>query len=83
MKTPNQFFTLLLLLGAGFGANIAQAATADAVVAWGENYYGQTTVPVAAQSGVTAIAAGGFTGGDRVGGSHTVALLGLCRCSQL
>ena len=28
------------------------------VLAWGGNYYGQTTVPVAAQSGVTAIAAG-------------------------
>ena len=35
------------------------------VVAWGDNSYGQTDVPVAAQSGVTAIAAGG---------SHTVAL---------
>jgi alpha-tubulin suppressor-like RCC1 family protein len=35
------------------------------VVAWGRNYEGQTTVPVAAQSGVMAIAAGS---------SHTVAL---------
>jgi hypothetical protein len=35
------------------------------VVAWGNNDWGQTTVPVAAQSGVTAIAAGG---------AHTVAL---------
>jgi hypothetical protein len=35
------------------------------LVAWGDNGYGQTTVPVAAQSGVTAIAAGG---------AHTVAL---------
>ena len=35
------------------------------VVAWGDNDYGQTTVPVAAQSGVTAIAAGDC---------HTVAL---------
>jgi len=32
------------------------------VVAWGNNYSGQTTVPVAARSGVTAIAAGfGYT----------------------
>jgi hypothetical protein len=37
------------------------------VVAWGNNGLGQTTVPVAAQSGVTAITAGGY---------HTVALLG-------
>ncbi len=58
MKTQNQFLTLLLILGTGFGASTAQAATADAVVAWGGNYEGQTTVPVAAQSGVTAIAAG-------------------------
>jgi len=36
-----------------------------AVVAWGSDYYGETTVPVAAQGGVTAVAAGG---------SHTVAL---------
>ena len=35
------------------------------VLAWGNNNYGQTTVPVAAQSGVVAIAAGEF---------HTVAL---------
>ncbi len=31
------------------------------VVAWGDNGGGQTTVPVAAQSGVTAIAAGELT----------------------
>ena len=36
-----------------------------AVVAWGSNGFGQTTVPVAAQSGVVAIAAGN---------QHTVAL---------
>jgi alpha-tubulin suppressor-like RCC1 family protein len=36
-----------------------------AVVAWGDNYHGQTTVPVTAQSGVRAIAAGS---------AHTVAL---------
>ena len=65
MKEQNQFFTLLLLLGAGFGATPAQAASSGTVLAWGNNYDGQTTVPVAAQSGVTAIAAGG---------NHTVAL---------
>jgi hypothetical protein len=37
------------------------------VVAWGYNGFGETNVPMAAQSGVTAIAAGGY---------HTVALLG-------
>ena len=36
------------------------------VVAWGDNDNGQTTIPDAAKSGVTAIAAGGF---------HTVALV--------
>jgi hypothetical protein len=46
--------------------NSASAAT-GAVVAWGQNSDGQTTVPAAAQSGVTAIAAGGY---------HTVALKG-------
>lgn len=40
-------------------------AAQGTVVAWGDNSFGQTTVPVAAQSGVTAIAAGG---------NHTVAL---------
>jgi len=38
------------------------------VLAWGWNGEGQTTVPIAAQSGVTAIAAGGNYG------NHTVAL---------
>ena len=42
------------------GAGTAQAQADDAVRAWGGGVedYGQTTVPVAAQSGVTAIAAG-------------------------
>jgi len=48
----------LLLLRAWPQANIAQAAIPYAVAAWGNNGYGQTTVPVAAQSGVTAIATG-------------------------
>ena len=43
------------------------AGAPGTVVAWGANDDGQTTVPVAAQSGVTAIAAGQY---------HTVALLG-------
>ena len=65
MKKQNHFLALLLILGAWPGAGTVQAATADAVAAWGDNSSGQTTVPVAAQSGVTAIAAGW---------SHTVAL---------
>ena len=60
-----EILTLLLLLCAWPGASATQAATADAVVAWGDNSSGQTTIPLAAQSGVTAIAAGG---------QHTVAL---------
>ena len=38
-----------------------------AVLAWGDNRYGQTTIPAAAQSGVSAIASGA---------NHTVALKG-------
>src|SRR5262245_38570230 len=48
----------LLLLCAWPRASIAQEAIGYAVVAWGLNNSGQTTLPVAAQSGVTAIAAG-------------------------
>ncbi len=66
MKKQNQFLTVLLISGWP-GANTNQAATADAVGAWGDNCCGQTTIPVTAQSGVTAIAAGGV---------HTVALIG-------
>jgi hypothetical protein len=54
----------LLLLCAWPGAGTAQAAPGS-VAAWGRNNEGQTTVPVAAQSGMTAIAAGFY---------HTVAL---------
>ena len=54
-----------IFLAAWPGASITPAATADAVGAWGNNEFGQTTVPVAAQGSVTAIAAGD---------SHTVAL---------
>ncbi|MBL9168383.1 MAG: hypothetical protein JNN07_11630 [Verrucomicrobiales bacterium] len=56
---------LLLLLCVGIGSSAVQAASPGAVVAWGNNDYGQTAVPVAGESGVTAIAAGA---------SHTVAL---------
>ena len=56
MKTPNQLLPLLLIFVAWSVASTAQADTAGVVVAWGRNNYGQTTVPVAAQSGVTAIA---------------------------
>lgn len=62
----NNSLPILLLCGC-FVVNFAQSASPDGVVAWGYNGYGQTTVPVAAQSGVTAIAAG-F--------SHNQALLG-------
>jgi len=55
----------LLLLGAWPPASFAQAAMDYAVVAWGNNSEGQTTIPLEAQSGVTAIAAGW---------EHTVAL---------
>src|SRR5258706_5858424 len=65
--------TLLLILCAWLEVTIAQAQSVGAVVAWGDNAYGQTTVPVAAQSGVAAIAAGG-TDYDWFGNSHTVAL---------
>src|SRR5262245_18643880 len=58
---------LLLLLCAWPRTSVAQAAPAYAVAAWGSNREGQTDVPVAAQSGVTAIAAGT---------RHTVALIG-------
>ena len=52
-------FILFLLLGAFLGASTTRAATSDyRVVAWGYNRYGETNVPVAAQSGVTGIAAG-------------------------
>ncbi|HRI11573.1 MAG TPA: hypothetical protein PLX89_01100 [Verrucomicrobiota bacterium] len=55
-----------LALGLGCVAvGPVNAAPAGAVWAWGNNVSGQTKVPVAAQSGVTAIAAGGY---------HTVAL---------
>src|SRR5580765_6714194 len=62
---PTGLAVPLLLLFALAGPSAAQAAITSSVVAWGENDYGRTTVPVAAQSGVTAIAAGI---------SHTVAL---------
>ncbi len=39
--------------------SVAAAAPTDVVVAWGDNYNGQTTVP-AGLSGVTAISAGGY-----------------------
>src|SRR5438093_1077545 len=71
MKRQQHFLTLLLILGTRPGASTVQAQFGDAVVAWGSNTFGQTNVPVAAQSAVTAIAA---AGGVFFGGGHTVAL---------
>src|SRR3954467_12504520 len=51
---------VLLILGAWRGASTVLAATAGAVVAWGESGDGESLVPVAAQSDVTAIAAGSY-----------------------
>ena len=60
-RSPKKhLFTPVLLIFAWPGASIAQAQAPVTVGVWGDNGYGQTTVPVAAQSGVTAIAAGGL-----------------------
>jgi hypothetical protein len=65
VKIQAYVITLTFILCAWSEAGITQAAPVGSVVAWGLNDSGQTTVPIAAQSGVTAIAAGGY---------HTVAL---------
>ena len=51
---------LLLLVAALSGVSTIQAAAPGAVLVWGFNSQNQTVVPVAAQSGVVAIAAGRF-----------------------
>jgi alpha-tubulin suppressor-like RCC1 family protein len=53
--------------------SVNPVAAPGTVVAWGGNGAGQTSIPLAAQSGVTAIAAGGHCGLPCVFG-HTVAL---------
>ena len=64
-RSPKKhFLTLLLILCVWPGASTARAQAPGAVAAWGDNTYGQTTMPVGL-SGVTAIAAEG---------NHTVAL---------
>ncbi|MCU0782723.1 MAG: hypothetical protein MUF81_01475 [Verrucomicrobia bacterium] len=45
-------------VGSGYQTGTFVIAPPGAVVAWGNNTYGQSDVPVTAQSGVTAIAAG-------------------------
>src|SRR5690348_2836359 len=65
MKNQLHFLALLLFYCVCVGTSTTQAAVADAVVSWGDNEFGQTAVPLAAQSGVKAIAAGE---------AHTVAL---------
>ena len=40
MEKQNHFLALLLILGTWPGASTTQAAIADAVVAWGDNYHG-------------------------------------------
>lgn len=50
--------SLLLLIGALTNNPFAATASPGAVLAWGNNDFGQIDVPLEAQSGVTAIAAG-------------------------
>src|SRR6185436_3382248 len=54
-----------LLIASWLGGGTVHGQASGSVVAWGNNGAGQTTVPVIAQSGATAIAAGA---------DHTVAL---------
>ena len=69
-KFASIFFTLPIFIGTWFGVSTAQAQSAGSVVAWGDNAHNQTNVPVAAQSGVKAIAAGGnYTVALKVDGS--------------
>src|SRR5436853_324828 len=56
--TKNHF--LIHLICAWIGAVTAQAASSGGVVAWGTDIYGQLTIPIAAQSGVTAIASADY-----------------------
>ena len=65
IRSPRRGMLLALCLWLGPAVPPVNAAAGGNVVAWGSNSSGQTNVPVAAQSGVTAIAAGG---------AHTVAL---------
>lgn len=60
----NRFGALLVAAGA-MAFNGVAMGQAGAVVAWGNNDDGQCTIPVAAQSGVIAVAGGA---------NHTVAL---------
>ena len=65
MKKQKQFLAPCFISWILPGPSLVQAATSGTVMAWGWNGYDQTTIPITAQSGVTAIAACG---------EHTVAL---------
>jgi hypothetical protein len=60
MLGRESFLTLIRVASTSAGASATHAATVGAVGAWENNDYGQSMVPVASQSGVTAIAAGWF-----------------------
>jgi alpha-tubulin suppressor-like RCC1 family protein len=57
-KGKHKILTLCSVLGAWLGAGTVPAQSPVAVAAWGNDSDGQTSVPVSAQSGVNAIAAG-------------------------
>src|SRR5262249_3824303 len=62
LRSPTVLVSLLFLIPASFAH--AQGTGCGTVAAWGDNTYGQVTVP-AGLSGIAAISAGGY---------HTVAL---------
>ena len=63
VKLMGQVLTTVTAIAGGARHTIALKG--GAVLAWGNNYYGQCTIPAFASSGVSAIASGGY---------HTIAL---------